>query len=268
MSRPVLQGGGFAVPRPTRVVLALIIANVAIYAFQLVALRIGSGAFIELFYLKPSDVYTKGYVWQLFTYGWFHSPGSPSHLLFNMLWLWIFGNQMEPWWGQQRFLRAYGIFVLSGGLLTVVVSLLCEATGISPNFPYVPHLGASGATTGITIAWGLTHANRQLNLFLLGPMRGITFVWLIVGVEVLTALSFSNTSSTAHFGGIIGAFILCRGLWRPAKWRELFRTLQLRRNKAAIERELKQLETKRNPPPGWQVIEGGKPPSDDPKKWN
>lgn len=272
MSRPVAQAGGFGVDRPRKTVLVLIAINVAAYVLELLLLRTGAAGFVEALFLVPSDVYRRGFVWQIFTYGFLHAPSAPSHLLFNMLWLWLFGNQMEAWWGRRRFLRAYGLFILAGGLLTVLVGLLAETPLLKPllpAFPYSPHLGASGATLGITVAWGLTHANQEMHFFLLGRMKGSTFVLLVVGFELLVALSFSNTSSTAHFGGIVAAFILCRGLWRPSRWQDLFRRQRLRRKRASIERELRILEgSKKEPPPGWKVIDGGPKDGDDPKKWN
>lgn len=269
MNRPTMQGGGgFALPRPSKTIIALIGANVALYVLELVLLRTSMGSLIETLFLSPRDVYQRGFIWQLFTYGWFHAPAAPGHLLMNMLWLWLFGNQMEAWWGRRRFLIAYAVFVVSGGLLTVLVGGLADLTGILAGFPSSTHLGASGATLGITVAWGLTHAHQEMQFFLLGRMKGWTFVLLIVGVQILTALSFSNTSSTAHFGGIIGAFILCRGLWRPSRWKELFRHQRLKVKAASIERELNKLQ-KKDPPPGWRVIDGGPAKGkDDPKKWN
>lgn len=271
MNRPIAHGGGLLVPRPSRVIITLIAVNVALYVLELILLRTGVGWFVETLFLTPRDVYQRGFVWQLFTYGWFHSPGAVGHLLMNMLFLWLFGAQMEEWWGRKRFLKAYAIFIVSGGLLTLVASLLVEASALtfilSPDFPTVPHLGASGGVLGITVAWGLTFAHREMNFLLLGRMKGSTFVLLIVGIEILVALSFSNTSSTAHFGGIIGAFVLCRGLWRPARWKEIGRRLWLQRKKASIERELGKMKGgKKKPPPGWRVVEGGD--GDDPKKWN
>lgn len=278
MSRPIIDnpGGGILIPRPTKGVIGIMASLVIMYVIQMVALRSGGSFIRNLLFLSPQDVYLKGYVWQMLTYGWFHSPGGPGHLLGNMLWLWLFGTQMESWWGQTRFLRAYFIFVALGGALTVLVGLFCE-TGLLepllPGFPETVHIGASGGTLGMTVAWGLTHADRDLNFFLLGRMKGKTFVLLIIAIQLLTALSFSGTSVTAHFGGILGAFVLCRGWWRPSKWQESWRTFRrknnLKRRKASIERELRILEGsgKKDPPPGWRVIDGG-PKDDDPKKWN
>lgn len=268
-----MQNGGFSLPRASRTVIWLIGANVVLYVLQLILLRTPVSTLItEGLYLTPEHVYRRGFVWQVFSYGWLHSPLQPTHLLFNMLMLYFFGPEMDRWWGSARFVRAYFIFIVSGGVLTVLASLFFEAAGFNPGFPITPHLGASGGTLGITVAWGLVHSHRQMNFFLLGPMTGQTFVLLIVGFQVLVALSFSNTSATAHFGGLIAAFVLCRGLWRPSRWKEMFERQRLKMRKRKVERELDSLQkggTPREPPPGWKVIDGGgTPPPDDPKKWN
>lgn len=269
MNQSLRQSGGFGATPPSRTIIALIIGNVVLYALQLILLRSGGRALVEALYLTPTKVYGSGHVWQLLTYGLLHSPQDVGHVLFNMLSLWIFGGPMEQWWGRQRFLRAYVIFILAGGLLTVLVALFSELTGIPARFPDSIHLGASAATVGMTVAWGLTFSDRTFNFILIGAIKGRTIVLFVVLLEVLRALSYSNISSTAHFGGIAGAFILCRGLWRPNAWKQLFRRQSLKAKKALLERELLKLEKhKPEPPPGWKVIDGGPPKDDDPKNWN
>jgi membrane associated rhomboid family serine protease len=240
--------------RPGPIVTRLMIANVALYVLQLILLRTGNGL-VETLYLTPIDVVNRGMVWQPFTYMWFHSPGGPWHLLSNLLWLYIFGPPMESWWGSKRFFRGYLIFGLGGGLFTLLVGLLAYVPGFTPllwGFQASTHVGASGAVIGVTVAWGLAHAKTQINFFLLGAMNGMTFVLLIIGIQLLTALSYSSVSSTAHFGGIIAAFVLCRGLWRPSRWQQWLRRTKLRRHKRKIERELR-------------IIQGG---NDDKSQWN
>ena len=110
---------------------------------------------------------------------------------------------------------------------------------------------------GVTIAWGLVFANRRMQFLLLGEMTGKTFVLLIVGVELLVALSFDPVSSTSHFGGMLGALVLVKGYWRPSKWTSIFRRARLERRKRKIESELR-------------VLRGGKDADSgqDPNKWN
>lgn len=257
-------------PKAGRTIIALIIANLVAYVLQLVLLHAGA-AWVEALYMVPAQVLHKGYVWQLFTYSWLHSPSSPSHLLFNMVFLWMFGSKLESWWGERRLLIAYFIFGLGGGLLTLIVGGL-----MGEPYALRPHLGASGAVMGLTIAWGLTFAEQEFHFLLIGRMKGKTFVWIAVAFELLTALSFNSVSSTSHFGGMIAAFILVRGLWRPSRWRMIFSRRKLERQRKQVEAQLRVLEggnkgpARPRPGGGWgvQLEELDPPDPKDPSRWN
>ena len=255
-------GGGFSgaqlgFPKPGKLLITIVAINVAAYVLYLLLLRAGA-AWVQELRLTPQAVLESGYVWQPFTYLLLHAPQSPGHLLWNMLLLYMFAGPLESWWGQKRFVHAYVIFGLSGAVLVMLMGVLGNA-GVLTSFlgPLykTPHLGASASVMGMMTAWGIVHANRSMNFFLLGEMKGMTFVVIIIAIELLRALSFDNVSSTAHFGGIVGAFIVCKGLWRPQQWSQLFRRSALKRQRRDLEKKLK-------------VIRGGKEDDDDKMKWN
>ena len=52
--------------------------------------------------LVPILVWKKFYLWQLFTYIFLH--GDVSHILFNLIALWMFGGELENYWGSKKFL--------------------------------------------------------------------------------------------------------------------------------------------------------------------
>ena len=246
-------------PRPGKVLIGIIAVNVVLYVVQLLLLRANQAWVLQL-YLSPAGVLDRGEVWQVVTHAFLHSPDDPFHLILNMLWLWLFGSRLESWWGPRRFLGAYFVFLLGGAALTLVVGLMSKAALFAPllgGFWGKSHLGASGAAMGIVASWGLVYANEELHLLLLGRMKGKTFVLIIIALELLRALSFDRVSSTSHFGGMLAALVLCRGLWRPRRWRELLRRAKLTRHRRRVERDL-------------QVLEGGKgrPDPKDPKHWN
>jgi len=238
--------------------LGILAALLGIYIAQLVLLRTPAGPVIERLYLSPYEVFREGALWQPFTYVWLHSPAEPFHLLFNGLVLFWFGPALERIWGTRAFLRAYAIFAAGGAVATLAWGLVGYLGLIAPGAAQTAHLGASGAIMGVAIAWGLVHANQQIHLLFIGPTRGIAIVWIFVGIEILRALSFARgLSVSSHVGGMLAAFILCRGLWRPSRWTSLVRRGNLKRKKRSIEHELR-------------VIRGGGKPRDpnDPKNWN
>lgn len=239
---PATMAGGF--PRPGRAIIILLAINVVAYVLELILLR-GGAEWVELLFMTPADVFERGYLWQPATYALLHSPTQATHLIFNMLFLWMFGSPLESWWGAKRLFTAYGVCALSGAAFTLVVALLSQTPVLDwllPSFWGRPHVGASGAVMGLTVAWGLVYGDQEMNFLFLGRMKAKTFVLIIIGVELLVALSFDSTSSTSHFGGMIGAFLLCRGYWRPSRWAESWKKSKLKRDRKRIERELKILQ--------------------------
>jgi membrane associated rhomboid family serine protease len=254
---------GFA--RPSKWLIALIAANVLAYVLELILLRLGVGSVLHpdamppgndafLAYdlaLRPMDVFESYALWQPLTSMFLHAPDQTLHLFMNMLWLWWMGAPLERWWGSRRTIVAYFVCGLGGSALTLLFGLLSrtEALGsLLPHFWTSPHLGASGGVMGLTICWGMVYANETINLLFLPPMKGKTFVWFTVGIEMLTALSFEGISSTAHFGGMIAGFVLCKGWWRPSKLIESFRRMGLKRRRKKIESELRVIEGGNKPP--------------------
>jgi membrane associated rhomboid family serine protease len=266
------MGDAMGFQKPSKLLIWVVGVNVAAYVLYLLLLRAGM-VWVQDLRLTPASVFESGYIWQPFSYLLLHAPQSPGHLLWNMLLLYMFAGPLESWWGPRRFLSAYLIFGLSGAFLIMFMGGLGHAGFMSSFLGTLyqsPHLGASASVMGMMTAWGIVHANRRMNFFLLGAMNGMTFVLIIIGIELLRALSFDNVSSAAHFGGIAGAFVVCKGLWRPSQLRRLFHLLSLKVgrgrasvNEAALKRKRREMEKK------LRVIRGGKSDDDDDKmKWN
>ena len=262
-------------PKPGKALMGIIIANVVAYVAQLVLLRANVRA-VELLYLRPGDVFDAGYVWQIFTYWWLHDPGHPSHLVFNLLWLWLFGTRLEQRWGGNRFLRGYAFFALGGSAMVLLLGLLSRTEAFAPLLPgywVIPHIGASGAVMGILIGWGLTFAEEEFNFLLLGRMKGKHFILIVLAFELLVALSFAQTSSASHFGGMIAAAVLIKGLWRPSLWKQAARRQRLKSQRRRIEQQLRVLEGNgeggESSSSGPTPIRPVKPPDpNDPSQWN
>ena len=106
---------------------------------------------IYLFGLTPSDVIQRLRLWQPVTYMFLHA--GPTHILFNMLGLWMFGVELERMWGTRFFLRYYAVTGIGAAVTTIVVALLpFGATAQTYNTVTV---GASGALFGILLAFAL-----------------------------------------------------------------------------------------------------------------
>jgi rhomboid family protein len=137
--------------------------------------------------------------------------GSPQHLFGNMLFLWVFGNNIEDRQGRLRFLILY---VLAG-----VVATLAQVMS-DPNST-VPIIGASGAIAGVMGAYLVCYpAARVKSIIFFGPvlLRKVRASWLLtlwLGLQFLYVNS--DVAWAAHLGGfafgaLVGAY------WR---WREM-----------------------------------------------
>lgn len=162
----------------------------------------------QLGYNAGADV--SFYPWQVLTYGFLH--GNFTHILFNMLALWMFGREIELRWGSQRFLTYYLFCVVGAGLIQLTVSSMALRAGGNPY----PTIGASGGTFGILLAFGMLFPYRQVMLlFPPIPMEARYFVLIFGGLELFLGMSGLRTGIAhfAHLGGMLfgGALIL---YWR------------------------------------------------------
>ena len=128
--------------------IALIVANIAIFLYE-VSLGPRIGQFFLTFGVVPSDIvesftsgrFRIGAVFSLFTSMFLH--GGWLHLAGNMLYLWVFGDNVEDKLGHGRYLVFYLVCGLAASLLHVF---------IAPSSS-MPTVGASGAISGILGAY-------------------------------------------------------------------------------------------------------------------
>jgi membrane associated rhomboid family serine protease len=138
--------------------------------------------------------------------------GGLAHLFGNMLFLWIFGDNIENSMGHVRYLVFYlvtGVAASFAHLATVV------ALGQDPN---VPSLGASGAISGVLGGYLLLFPKRAVRVLIL---RAVTTVPAIVAIgmwfvfQLISGLGLLGGSETgvaygAHIGGFIAGFALVK----------------------------------------------------------
>ncbi len=251
--RQAMGAGGLNIPSAGRGVIGLVVIHVVAWVVYLLMLRLGVEFAARELALVPRDFLLHGRLWQAVTGVLLHAPSDVGHLLFNMLFLWWFGSPIEGWWGARGLIRAYIACALGGVLLTVLVgagvALLAPGSGLGHLWTGA-HLGASGAVLGLTVCWGAVLWNERMNFMFFGEMRVRTFILVLVGIQVLVALSYDGTSSTSHFGGILVGYLYGRGWLRPARLRNW---LTHRRVQAQAEERKKKRAR-------FEVIEGGAEP--------
>jgi membrane associated rhomboid family serine protease len=183
---------------------------------------LGEVAFLP-FMLWPAGDYALGYnegrmltvgflPWQLFTYGLMH--GSTTHLLFNLLALYMFGADIERVFGPRRYLL-YVLFCVAGaGLIQLMV-----ATAAAQGGEAYPTVGISGGVFGVLLAFGMLFPNRQVMLLIPPiPMKARTLVIGYGLLELFLGVTGTRTGIAhfAHLGGMLFGFGLIqywRGRW-------------------------------------------------------
>jgi membrane associated rhomboid family serine protease len=147
-------------------------------------------------------------VWQLVTYMFVHA--GPSHLLFNMLALWMFGTELERMWGTKDFAKFYFVCGIGAGLFQVLLGIL--PFGFAAQFYLIPVVGASGAIYGVLAAYALYFPSRPILLFLLFPVPARYAVMIFGGLALMFAMSGGGgIAHTAHLGGLIVGYLYLKG---------------------------------------------------------
>jgi membrane associated rhomboid family serine protease len=143
------------------------------------------------------------------TYSFLH--GSWLHLGSNMLFLWVFGDNVEDAMGHFKFLFFYLVCAAAGALAHGLVLPASEA----------PLIGASGAVSGVVAAYLMLHPKVRVwvLVFMRFPLPLPAFIPLLfwVGQQfvMLVIDSESNVSWGAHVGGILAGALLVLFLRRP-----------------------------------------------------
>jgi len=204
-------------PQLTPMVKYLVIACVATFLLQ----WMGAGReMVEIFGLTPYLVLSKLFLWQIVTYLFLH--GSFGHLFWNMVPLWMFGCELERYWGSKEFLKFFLITGVGAGVLAILFQ----------QDPRVPTIGASGSIYGILMAFGIMFPERLIYLYFLFPVKVKYFVAVIGGLAFLSAWNSSSDDPIAHFahlGGMVFGFLYMKGLLSPSGVRQVYFRWKLKR---------------------------------------
>ncbi len=196
------------------VTLALITVNVLVFIYQLSLGPRGNQALVLRMGIIPYEFThavdippyaSHPLVFNLFAAMFMH--GGILHLLGNMLYLWIFGNNVEDAMGHIRFI----IFYLLTGVMASAVHIV-----LMPNAT-MPMIGASGAISGVLGAyfvlypWARVHTLIILIFFVTViqvPAMVILGFWFVF--QLLSVFSKSNVAWFAHIGGFLSGMALVR----------------------------------------------------------
>jgi membrane associated rhomboid family serine protease len=225
----------------------LLISNIALFVVYFTAVRLDYGALFYPFGLVPAQVVHSFAIWQLFTYLFLHSPYSFTHILFNMLALWMFGADLERDWGTRRFLKYYFVCGVGAGICVVIGNAIFGSMNTRT-------IGASGAIFGLLMAFGVLYPDRIVLFSFLFPIKAKYFVMIIGAITFLSSLdgSGSGVSHVAHLGGMIFGYFylktepLGRRLGIVDAIRQWYRAYKLERARRKFQVYLRKKEEKRD----------------------
>ncbi len=224
---------------PTRtfpiVTILLIVINVLVFLYEL---SLGRG--IEQFFqtcafipaelvlgrdIPPPDCVQPFYL-TILTSMFMH--GSLLHIGGNMLYLWIFGNNVEDAMGSLKFL----LFYLAGGIIAALTQTFIT-TAFLPDEAGVPNLGASGAIAAALGAYLVLYPGARVRtLVIFGffwsmtriPALIVLGLWFVLQViegvgSVGGTHAAGGVAVWAHVGGFVFGMLLAKVLAHPARGR-------------------------------------------------
>ena len=191
----------------------LVAANVLVYFLQILS----KGALEYYFALWPPqsiDGQSNFHFWQIVTYAFLHSTDNITHLLFNMLGLWMFGAEIERYVGPRRLLACYFASVVTAALSQLFIPTLFDA-------PPAEVIGASGGVFGLLLAYAFLFPKRKvIPLIPPIPMPAWLFATIYAGIELFLGVTgtLSGIAHFAHLGGMVGSGLVITQ-WRVVRAR-------------------------------------------------
>ena len=139
--------------------------------------------------------------------------GGIAHIAGNMLYLWIFGDNIENALGHKRYL----LFYLLCGIIASLSHVF--ATKLLGQNLLIPSLGASGAISGVLGAYILLFPRRRVTMLFIRFITHVSAFWaigiwivfqIISGLGMLGGSDSGGVAYAAHIGGFLAGLLLIK----------------------------------------------------------
>lgn len=182
--------------KPVRV---LILINTIVFGLVLLGALIGLDS--QTFVLSVGALIPIEFtqVWRFLTYNFVHV--SFMHFLFNMMMLWMFGDEVAEFMGARKFV---GLYIFSGifaGVFSIPFYLFGSLS------PYAMIIGASGALMGVFVAYYKFFPERTLLLFFIIPLKMKYAIWVLIALDIMMSQTNDSIAHFTHLGGVLAGFI-------------------------------------------------------------
>ncbi len=165
-------------------------------------------------------IFLHGHVWQLLTATFIHKD--ILHLVFNMLFLWVAGREVESRYGTREF----ACFYLAAAVFSTLIWALTDRLTPLPGEAYM--IGASGAILAVVTLYVMDNPRREILLFFVLPVEAWLFLVGYIGLDLLqlvkqlqggdAARGPAAVAFAAHLGGALYGFLFKRLDLRWGHW--------------------------------------------------
>ena len=212
----------------------LIVINIIFFIIPLLL-----NTFLWLFELK--DISILGYFvveadlmslifkpWSLITYGFLH--GSFSHLFWNMIMLFYFGNILVNYFGDKRLLNVFFNGILFGGIIYIIsYNLFPVFTGVSSKM-----IGSSAGVMAILFYITSYNPNHTIRFFFLNIKLLYIAIFLLL-MDIIQIPVENSGGHIAHLGGALIGFLMFRS-FKGIDFVDIYINLSTKKNDKKIKR--------------------------------
>jgi membrane associated rhomboid family serine protease len=211
---PIYDENPLRLPHRPIVTWGLILFNILIFLAEIGVVPVSDGTLTRLALMPGTFLGNSvapnlfGPVSSLFTYMFLHADW--GHLFGNMIFLWVFGDDVEEALGRLRFLIFYLGCGALGGLTYVASDIHSDSVLI----------GASGAVAGVVVAYVMLRPCARVTVLVtIIPLR-LSAYWVVGAFVLMQIINLGSASSSevaywCHFGGMVAGALLLLVL-RPA----------------------------------------------------
>jgi len=211
---PIYDENPLRLPHRPIVTWGLIVLNILIFLAEIGIVPVSDGMLTRLALMPATFLGNSvapnllGPVSSLFTYMFLHADW--GHLFGNMIFLWVFGDDVEEALGRLRFL----IFYLASGALA---GLTYVASDIYSDSALI---GASGAVAGVVVAYVMLRPCARVTVLVtIIPLR-LSAYWVVGAFALMQIINLGSASASevaywCHVGGMVAGALLLLVL-RPA----------------------------------------------------
>lgn len=221
-----------------RAVKTLCIACISVFLLQELSRLIygpaGWDFWISWFGLSPYAATHGLRIWQPFTYLFLHD--GILHILLNLLYLAMFGADLEHTWGAKRFYIYFFLCGVGAGVIDIIVKLILDPHGMGTAL--IPTIGCSGAIYGILLANAVLLPHRRVWMFPLPVTVSMRIFVIIMGaIEFFGTIGSTgdNISHICHLGGMLVGYIYLRRGSHLYNWRNVLTDWKQRRLRKKFE---------------------------------